>query len=84
MTNSVEADLAARGFRTKGNVTFLRPKNQVKRLCAECFRLYAPGDISHNLRDYKCVCVGCVSKEADSHSPCESLSDDVFKPRYEL
>ncbi len=69
-------------FPSRGKVTWLRPLNQVKRLCAECYRLYAPGDISHNLSDYTCVCVGCVSKEADMHSPCESLSDDVFQPRY--
>ncbi len=68
-------------------VTFLHKlpkKSQVKRLCTECWRLYAPGDISHNLKDYKCVCVGCVAREADTHSPPDPYDyDQQFQPRYE-
>ncbi len=70
----------------KGKVTWLRSpaemRNQVKRLCTECYRLYAPGDVSHTMAGYRCVCVGCVAKEADEHALPESLSDDTFQHRY--
>lgn len=55
--------------------------NGVKRLCMGCSRLYAPGDVSHNLKGMSCVCVGCAAKEADMNPGIDPDGED-YSPRY--
>ncbi len=59
-----------------------KESTSVRRLCIGCYRLYWPGDISHNLRGYQCVCVGCVDDEVERNPGIDPDGVDTHN-RYE-